>query len=132
MEIINNQNVRRAKYSYTLYDGLGRVVEVGEKTENGNLQNRFNAIFGTYVADYYTPTTIDDAKLESWILGGGARKEVTKSYYDKTILPLPNNAIFDENTQRKRIIHVTYEEVFDGDDFTFDHATHYDKSLMNM
>ena len=32
-------------------------------------------------------------------------------------------------TQRKRIVHVTYEEEFDGDDQTFDHATHYDYDI---
>ena len=32
-------------------------------------------------------------------------------------------------TQRKRITHVTYEEEYDGDDQTYDHATHYDYDI---
>lgn len=35
----------------------------------------------------------------------------------------------DALTQRKRIVHVTYEAVYDGVDNTYDHATHYDYDI---
>jgi RHS repeat-associated protein len=127
-------NAKERKYSYTLYDGLGRVVEVGEKADpsasSGTVQ--FKDIFGTTVSDYYNPTVIDDAQLLAWVTGPGERREVTKSYYDETVIPVTDASMnFTPNplTQRKRIVHVTYEEVFDGNDLTFDHATHYDYDI---
>jgi hypothetical protein len=123
-------NPKDRKYSYTLYDGLGRVVEVGEKTENTNANNQFANVFGTLVSGYYNPSVMDDAKLQAWINGDGPRREVTKSYYDETLITgLPSNFAPNVLTQRKRIVHVTYEEEFDGDDQTFDHATHYDYDI---
>ena len=60
----------------------------------------------------------------------GARKEVTRSYYDKTVITgLPVDFTPNAETQRKRITHVTYEDVFDNNDQTFDHATHYDYDI---
>ena len=115
------------KYSYTLYDELGRVIEVGEKTENtGSGELQFKTVFGANVGGVFNPSTIDDMRLKLWVDGSGARSEVTKSYYDKPIINgLPSAIVADVHTQRQRIVHVTYEEIFDGDDQTFDHATHY-------
>ncbi|TNF48838.1 MAG: hypothetical protein EP305_04505 [Bacteroidetes bacterium] len=128
-------NPKERKFSYTLYDALGRVVEVGEKTENpspatnsGSVQ--FKDVFGTDVSGYYNPSVIDDAQLIAWVEGSGARKEVTKSYYDKTVITgLPSTFTPNPLTQRKRITHVTYEEIYDGDDQTYSHATHYDYDI---
>ncbi len=126
----NNTDATGRKYSYTLYDALGRVYEVGEKTEPSS-GAKFKSIFGATVADYYNPNVISTAKLETWIANtAGARKEVTKSYYDATVITgLPATFTPDVLTQRKRITHVTYEETFDGNDQTYDHATHYDYDI---
>ncbi len=133
--LVVSQNARQAssnpnissKYSYTLYDALGRVVEVGEKTDNSTVEGiTFKSIFGANVGGVLNLSTINDSLLNLWIVGGGARNEVTKSYYDATIINgLPSVLAADIHTQRQRIVHVTYEENFDGDDQTFDHATHY-------
>jgi hypothetical protein len=140
--LVVSQNGRQAsanqaeiKYSYTLYDALGRVIEAGEKTENSTYQTRFASVYGAMVADYYNPNVIDDAKLLAWVNGDGARKEVTHSFYDATVLAgLPANFTPDELTQRKRITHVAYYEelnkvagVYDYQDY--DHATHYDYDI---
>ncbi len=125
----NNSSGEGRKYSYTLYDVLGRVYEAGEKTENTTLTNRFSNVFGTYVSGYYNPKSIDDTKLAAWINGNGARKEVTRSYYDSTYFTGINGLIPTRSTQRKRIIHITYEEVYDGNNLTYDHATHYDYDI---
>lgn len=117
------------KYSYTKYDFLGRVVEVGEKTENPSNDLQFKDIFGTYVSSYFNPAVIDDNNLNDWINGSGERREVTKSYYDEQVITGIPGFNPDISTQRKRIVHVSYEEVFDGDDQTYDHATHYDYDI---
>lgn len=128
--LVVSQNARQynlsdKKYSYTLYDALGRVVEVGKKTEN-TAALKFNTVFGTTVSNFFNPKVIDDANLLSWINGNGERREVTKSYYDATVITgLPSVMDLDLSTQRKRIVHVTYEALFDGDDQTYDHASHY-------
>ncbi len=121
----NSRQELENKYSYVLYDALGRVYEAGEKTEN-NSGIKFKDIFGGTVNGYFNPVVINDQKLEDWITASGARTEVTRSYYDNAIISgLPSSIVSDAKTQRQRIIHVTYENVYDGDDQTYDHATHY-------
>ncbi|WP_343748981.1 RHS repeat-associated core domain-containing protein [Fluviicola sp.] len=134
--IVVSQNSRQLadnKYSYTLYDALGRVYEAGEKHEN-TYAAPFASIFGTYVGGSFVPSVIDDAKLKDWLdkESTETRKEVTKSYYDVTnpaIAALGLPITLDETTQRKRIVHVTYEAVYDAKDETYDHATHYDYDI---
>lgn len=130
--IVVSQNSRQrseGKYSYTLYDALGRVYEAGEKAENTAATAQFPSVFGTFVNQQYIPTVIDDSKLAVWLTTTtGSRNEVTRSYYDQTsITGLP--FAFNSETQRKRIVHVTYEEVFDNNDQTYDHATHYNYDI---
>ncbi|MFZ5553171.1 MAG: DUF6443 domain-containing protein [Bacteroidota bacterium] len=126
---LNNAGPRR--FSYTLYDELGRVIEAGEKSENAVGSPQFAGIFGTTISNYFNPKVIDDAKLNAWINDNtGARKEVTQSFYDKTVIAgLPVDFNPDPTTQRKRITHVTYEDVFDNNVQTFDHASHYNYDI---
>jgi hypothetical protein len=108
----------------------------GEKTENSTYQTRFASVYGAMVADYYNPNVIDDAKLLAWVNGDGARKEVTHSFYDETVLAgLPANFTPDVLTQRKRITLVAYYEELTKDNQNayeydkYDHATHYDYDI---
>lgn len=127
--LVVSRNARQEmenKYSYTLYDALGRVIEAGEKAENPTSEVRFTDIFGTLISGYFNPLSIDDNRLSQWIAGSGVRTEVTRSYYDGvTLAGLPSVIANDYTTQRHRIVHVTYEENYDGNDQTYDHATHY-------
>ena len=138
--IVVSQNPRQQlqnRFSYSLYDALGRVVEAGEKTENTPGANvlAFAQIFGAYVGGNLVPSVIDDTKLASWLntQATNTRKEITRSYYDRTntsiLAQLPSNFTPDPLTQRKRIVHVTYETVYDSNDATYDHATHYDYDI---
>ncbi len=130
--LVVSQNARQYKnnkFSYSLYDALGRVYQAGEKTENEG-SFIFANIFGTSVGGQYIPTVIDDDKLAVWIDENGSRNEVTQSYYDQTVIAgLPSDFVPNPQTQRKRITHVTYEYQYDGDDQTYDHATHYDYDI---
>ena len=131
----NSRQELEGKYSYTLYDALGRVYEAGEKQENEVGDRQFAEIFGASVNGLFVASVIDDAKLAAWLNNDAnlTRREVTRSYYDQTntaiAAMLPTTFVPDELTQRKRIVHVTYEETYDGDEDTYDHATHYDYDI---
>ena len=109
-------------YSYTLYDELGRIKEVGEKFENGTA-TKMRSIFGTNINGLLNLKAIDDVKLLAWVTDiTGARKEVTKTYYDNVVISgLP----IAQDNLRKRVATVTYEDLFDNVDATYQHATHY-------
>ena len=113
-------------YSYTLYDVLGRILEVGEKTENDGTAGHpvFATIFGDDVNGAFNPNVIKDANLLAWV-NGGTRREVTHTYYDNVI---PGFTGLAQENLRKRVSSVTYEDVADtgpGSELTYQHATHY-------
>lgn len=115
-----NPSVTQA-FSYTLYDALGRIVEVGEKTENQS-GLKFSSIFGSYVEQVYNNSSIDNSKFYSWLNGNGARRDVTKTYYDiQTFTPGGNS----QDNIRKRVAAITFEDVYDGNDANFNHGTFY-------
>ncbi|HXU25694.1 MAG TPA: hypothetical protein VN698_00575, partial [Bacteroidia bacterium] len=108
--------------SYTTYDALGRITEVGELAMN-NHQYNLNSVFGNYINDYYNPLVINDTSLTKF-LNHNSRTEVTHTYYDTLAIDsLPTN--FVQNNLRKRVSSVIYEDVYDGNPQTFNHATHY-------
>ncbi|MES2557359.1 MAG: RHS repeat-associated core domain-containing protein [Bacteroidota bacterium] len=133
--IVVSQNSRQFganEYSYSLYDALGRVYEAGVKTENTGGDPVFASVFGANVGGLDVPTVVDDTKLGIWLDNDAVttRTEVTRSYYDESVITgLPVTFDPDPLTQRKRITHVSYEAVFDDDDQTYDHATHYDYDI---
>jgi RHS repeat-associated protein len=128
--IVLSQNTKQfarenKSYSYSRYDALGRVFEAGELSDtcvrtNGTI---FAEIFGDTIANYFNPDVINNDSLTAFI-ENNERIQVTRSWYDSTRFEnLPNG--FAQTHIRKRIAHVTYEEVYDGYDSTYQHATHY-------
>jgi hypothetical protein len=108
-------------YSYTLYDALGRITEVGEKPENTlSGDARFSDVFGQTI-NGIRYSIINNDSLQSWI-SAGSRKEVTKTYYDT--IAVDSIPLSQENL-RKRVSAVTYEDVDDGNASTYNHATFY-------
>ncbi|MBP7809091.1 MAG: hypothetical protein KA163_07355, partial [Bacteroidia bacterium] len=98
-------------YSYTLYDVIGRIVEVGE-IDNGLP---------------LTPSiTQDPFQWSSW-MGGGPRRQVTRTFYDAPTTDPVVLAKFTsgQNNLRNRVAYITYEETDDGIATTFDHADYY-------
>ncbi|MNJ86436.1 Ycf48-like protein [compost metagenome] len=140
--IVLSQNSRQAgapgtkdddEYSYTLYDELGRVVEAGVKKENTS-GTKFQGIFGVYVGGSYVENVVNENSMKGWLDEDFSnRLEVTRSYYDvtntsiKAELPVLDN--LDANTQRKRIVHVTYSKRYSDRANEYDHATHYDYDI---
>jgi RHS repeat-associated protein len=107
--------------SYTTYDALGRITEVGEKAENTSSgQTRFANIFGQ-ITNNLKYDIINQDSLNSWLAAGG-RTEVTHTYYDSTAI---DSIPMTQGNLRKRISSVTFEDTYDGNAQTYTHATHY-------
>ncbi len=107
-------------FSYTLFDDLGRVVEVGQKKENTAVI-RFNQIFGSLVNNTYQPNVIDDTNLALWIGANGTKTEVNRTYYDNPAFTVP---LAQDNIE-KRIASMAYYDVYTGNINAYAHATHY-------
>ena len=117
-------NLTPQRYSYTRYDNLGRIFEVGEKKENASgSQWLFPDIFGSTINGMPNKRTIDQAKLNSWLdlNATTTRIQVTSTYYSDPI----SGMTFVQDHLRNRVAAVTYEDQFDGDPETYASATHY-------
>ncbi len=115
---------KRIAYSYSLYDALGRVIEVGKKTENIDTANNFNKIFGDTIMGFYNPNVISPSKFLAWIKDNtGPRTEVSHNYYDvQDILP---TKVITQQEIRNRIATATYADTLWSDSTKYDNATHY-------
>ncbi|AYL93832.1 RHS repeat-associated core domain-containing protein [Mucilaginibacter celer] len=109
--ITASQNAKQAgenAFSYTRYDGLGRITEVGEKT---GLSAPVAAEVGT-VADYFTENTRTD------FLNDGTNKQVTRTYYDVQASVAATaagsatgvTALPEQSNLRKRVSAITYSD----------------------
>lgn len=89
--IVLSQNTKQfngvpKRYSYSLYDGLGRVYEAGELDDDATGQaDRFRHVPGMVVGGQFKPDVIDPAVLKAWVQGR-TRWEVTRTWYDA---PMP-------------------------------------------
>ncbi|MBL1231536.1 MAG: hypothetical protein COA31_002345 [Flavobacteriales bacterium] len=116
-----SQNAKQAAagdvYSYTLYDELGRIYEVGEIDAATTIDDEIEDYSGAFL---------------TWIAAGD-RYQVTKTFYDE---PINNdvNGYFTNGGQqelRTRVSSITREEVMDVDgsgdpiDDTYDYAVHF-------
>jgi uncharacterized protein (TIGR02594 family) len=119
--MVISQNTRQFNkstqaYSYTLYDPLGRITEVGEKATADRIES-------TLVG-----RQIDDALLSTWISNGGSttRTEITQTFYDNQ--QGPSGVISQRNT-KKRVTAIYYMDVHTalsaGATTGFGHATYY-------
>lgn len=101
------------KYSYTVFDELGRIIQVGELTCPQNIE--LSGTFNDDINDDAFPGNIDDD-----------RNSVTQTYYNEgfTFASSPFGTDGQQNL-RNRIAYSTIEEDYDASDATFDFATHY-------
>ena len=109
-----SQNARQKmtnKYSYTLYDDLGRIKEVGQKT-NTTLMSQV--------------ISQDKAALYSWITSTLNREQITRTTYDAVATNL--QVSYPQQNLRNR---VSFTQVFDAADpgiaenFNHNNATYY-------
>lgn len=104
------------KFSYTSYDSLGRVVEVGQKT--------------TTNPGFFDPGFASDSSL--WVFKGNLNNEqITKTYYDAkgaaNIVGLQTN--LEQNNLRKRVVASTYQETQSGLTARVQNATYYNYDI---
>ncbi len=97
------------KYSYTLYDSIGRITEVGEVKNTASMTDKIAK----------TP-----AELQQFITTG-TRSEVTKTFYDVPLLTSVPNPNFAQQRLRNRIAAVTYDNSYQTNPLTYQTATHY-------
>ncbi len=96
------------KYSYTTYDALGRISEVGEATTTLDPADLLNG-----------NDVIPNLIYTNW-LAGSSRSEVIKTYYDYETIS--SAAAFTQENLRNRVSSTTTDKNGDG---TFEHATYY-------
>lgn len=102
--LVVSQNAKQKvsnRYSYTLYDKLGRIKEVGQKPNATAMQQSISQ---------------DDVGLNNWIYNGNFNKEqVTRTTYDvmaANVNPPPVPAPITQQNLRNR---VSFSQVFDND-----------------
>ncbi|HEY4062666.1 MAG TPA: DUF6443 domain-containing protein, partial [Puia sp.] len=98
-----SQNAKQAgdpSYSYTLYDLLGRITEVGQKPQTTAMTQTISQ---------------DDAALQSWISdlsSGGTKQQITRTVYDVAYPGFSGPAPIYQINLRNR---VAYTQVLDAD-----------------
>jgi YD repeat-containing protein len=119
-------------YSYTLYDAIGRIIEVGQlqphtDTAHPSLPGCYTCSGCTVDSLYYAPVinTRNDAALKSYITTG-TRTQVTHTYYDT--VEFPTIPLAQQNL-RKRISSITYEDVYSSTPGNYDNALHYNYDI---
>jgi len=88
----NAEQTAHDQYSYTLYDGHGRITEVGQ------LENH------TYGSDMSWSIAFDSAQLASF-LASGDHKQVTRTYYDAQVSGFSH---ITQTNLRKRVSGMEY------------------------
>ncbi|MES2629818.1 MAG: hypothetical protein V4616_12700, partial [Bacteroidota bacterium] len=112
--IVLSQNSRQSdmtppRYSYSVYDNLGRVSESGEIEHTGTITDQYKQV--------NFPNNLN-----------GPKYEVTRTFYDKGFFPDAADQ-FEDGQQhlRNRVSSAAYYQKVDGSTKItgFDHATHY-------
>ncbi len=102
-------------YSYTRYDELNRIVETGEI--------RFSSPVTSYGATL--PSVLGSTSFPTNMSPLG-RGEVTQTYYSpQTYFNYLGSLNFWQSYATNRVATVVTEEVYDGNDWTFDNASHF-------
>jgi RHS repeat-associated protein len=96
-------------YSYTIYDELGRIVEVGEIEELTALNTMSGTTLQDELADIADGTSVNN--LYDWITDSGLEKyDVVNSFYDRKYLPMSLQTTAERGELRNRITATTYTE----------------------
>jgi RHS repeat-associated protein len=96
-------------YSYTLYDKIGRITEVGELLSREELEvhKHESQVQYSFMQNTFVPNAV--------------RVQITQTYYDRTAFSKSESGLVQDNL-RPRVASVTYQDRMQG---SFDRATHY-------
>lgn len=120
--LVISQNAKQAlssggsvTYSYTLYDVLGRITEVGQKPQATAMTRLISQ---------------DAAALKNWLKGGGAKEQITCTKYDEAYSPIAasnasNTGLWQRNLRNR--VSYTYVKAHESTDagYPWDAATFY-------
>lgn len=112
----NTANNSANRYSYTQYDGIGRITEVGEK---------YGAATLYFENEGGTVDTKSISSLTPWYFSG-TDKQVTLTVYDQPNTTLVTNTSITSlqtTNARKRVVAAVYKEL--KSNAYYDFATHY-------
>jgi RHS repeat-associated protein len=88
--LVVSQNAQQAvdgKYSYTVYDAINRIVEVGQKPQSTAMSQAIS---------------LSSSSLCNWLVStGGTREQVTSTKYDEQQSFLPTSMIYQENLRNR-------------------------------
>jgi RHS repeat-associated protein len=107
--LVVSQNMKQKAgnyYSYTTYDPLGRIIEVGKIKKDTALTKIISR---------------NADSLLTW-LNTNRKYELTHTYYDEPAFAFTG---YDQVNLRGRVASVTYEDKFDNDSLTYNSASHY-------
>ena len=93
-------------FSYTIYDPLGRITEVGRLSQTTDMEQTISQ---------------SPSSLGSWISGGSNRKEVTKTFYDASVFTVPG---LEQENLRSRVASTTLMDTYSATITNYDVATH--------
>ena len=108
-------------YSYTLYDRLGRIVEVGQVTNPSSPYSDFlgRTLSSPVVNNNYSYTGL----FELWI-NSGVKTQITRTFYDNSInFTVPT--YFSDGLQSNLRTRVATAAYYETDVPNYSHATHY-------
>ncbi|MEM9022256.1 MAG: hypothetical protein AAGB22_00845, partial [Bacteroidota bacterium] len=106
--LVVSQDARQAalgtpRYSYTLYDELGRITEVGEVATTDAMTDDIALGISQAFTDY-----------QDWLDGAGTRYQVTRTFYDAVLLGAVDEGLFfgpnGQQELRTRVASTTFTE----------------------
>jgi len=106
----NSKQFLQNTYSYTVYDEIGRIIEVGE------LASEIHPPYNSSLT-----SQIDYTEFGNWIANATSRTQVTKTTYDHVLQGFAI-ADFEQRNLRNRVASVQY---FPDVSQSYSHATHY-------
>lgn len=97
-----SQNAKQAaggNYSYTIYDPLGRITEVGQKPQTTAMSQTISQ---------------DTTALQTWLAGGGSKEQITRTVYDVSYYAGEQPATLEPTLYQQNLRNrVSYTQVFD-------------------
>jgi RHS repeat-associated protein len=118
----NAEQIVSDRYSYSKYDALGRVVEVGQVVLSDHPATSDEEDGLLCDAERFTAAELNDP---AW--AAGVREHVTTTIYDAAPDATLSATLFGDEVRnlRGRVVMASIEAVDDGDPATWDSASHY-------